>query len=251
MLQGKTAIVTGGAGDLGSAMARHLAMQGAHVVIWDIMSQAQAADAIEAVRQHDADVAYAQVDVRDRELVDRAMDSLAQVDIVCSNAGIVDAEPFLEISQANWQNHIDINLTGCFNVCQSAARRMVADGRQGRIILTSSWVAQIPWPEITAYTVSKAGVNMLVKQMARELAGHGILVNAVAPGIVKAGLAGRQLREEPQYAARVAKAIPLGEPGTPEEIAAAVVYLAGPQTAYMTGSILTLDGGCSLFQFDG
>ena len=251
MLQGKTAIVTGGAGDLGNAMARHLAQQGAHVVIWDIVPAAQAAAAIDKVRQHDAQVTYAQVDVRDREAVDSAIESLPQVDIVCSNAGIVDAQPFLKISQAKWQEQLDVNLTGCFNTCQAAARRMVADGTRGRIIMTSSWVAQIPWPEITAYTVSKAGVNMLVKQMARELAGHGILVNAVAPGIVKAGLAGKQLHEEPQYAARVAKAIPLGEPGTPEEIAAAVVYLASPQTAYMTGSILTLDGGCSLFQFDG
>ena len=251
MLNGKTAIVTGGAGDLGNAMARHLAQQGAHVVIWDVVPKAQAAAAIDRVRQHDPQVAYAQVDVRDRPAVDSAVESLPNIDIVCSNAGIVDAQPFLELSQSNWQNHLDINLTGCFNVCQAAARRMVADGTRGRIILTSSWVAEIPWPEITAYTVSKAGVNMLVKQMARELASHGILVNAVAPGIVKAGLAGRQLREEPQYAARVAKAIPLGQPGTPEEIAAAVVYLASPQTAYMTGSILTLDGGCSLFQFDG
>ena len=175
---------------------------------------------------------------------------LRGLDIVCSNAGIVEAQPFLELSGDNWQNHLDINLTGCFNVCQSAARKMVAAGTKGRLILTSSWVGSIPWPEITAYTVSKAGVNMLVKQMARELAAHGILANAVAPGIVDAGLAGRQLREEPQYAARVAKVIPLVEPGSPEEIAAAVVYLASPQTAYMTGSILTLDGGCSLFQFD-
>ena len=193
---------------------------------------------------------YSEVDVRDRAAVDAAIAGLEQVDIVCSNAGIVEAQPFLELSGDNWRNHLDINLTGCFNVCQAAARRMVADGVKGRIILTSSWVGAIPWPEITAYTVSKAGVNMLVKQMARELAVHGILVNAVAPGIVDAGLAGRQLREEPQYAARVAKVIPLVEPGTPEEIAAAVVYLASPQTAYMTGSILTLDGGCSLFQFD-
>ena len=251
MLKGKTAIVTGGAGDLGSAMARQLAQNGAHVVIWDIVAQADAAAAIERVRAHDRRVEFAEVDVRDRAAVDGAIAALPQLDIVCSNAGVVEAQPFLELSGENWQNHLDINLTGCFNVCQAAARRMVADGRPGRIILTSSWVAEIPWPEITAYTVSKAGVNMLVKQMARELAPLGILVNAVAPGIVKAGLAGRQLREEPQYAARVAKAIPLGEPGTPEEIAAAVVYLAGPQTAYMTGSILTLDGGCSLFQFDG
>ncbi len=250
MLLGKMAIVTGAAGDLGNAMARQLAEQGAHVVMWDIVPRGEAADVIKRVRAHDAAAEYAEVDVRDRTAVDAAIASLSRVDIVCSNAGIVEAQPFLELSQDNWQNHLDINLTGCFNVCQSAARKMVADGARGRLILTSSWVGSIPWPEISAYSVSKAGVNMLVKQMARELAAHGILVNAVAPGIVDAGLAGRQLREEPQYAARVAKVIPLVEPGTPEEIAAAVLYLAGPQTAYMTGSILTLDGGCSLFQFD-
>lgn len=240
MLHGKTAIVTGGSGDLGSAMARHLAENGAQVISWDIVPPKQ-----------DSLADYVKVDVRDRAAVDAAIAGLPQVDIVCANAGIVDAQPFLELSAENWQNHLDINLTGCFHTCQSAARRMVADGAQGRIILTSSWVAQIPWPEISAYTVSKAGVNMLVKQMARELAGHGIRVNAVAPGIVAAGLAGRQLREEPQYAARVSTVIPLGAPGSPEDIATAVVYLASPQTDYMTGSILTLDGGCSLFQFDG
>jgi len=251
MLKGLTAVVTGAAGDLGNAMARQLAEEGAHVVMWDIVPRAEAAAAIKRVQAYDAAAEYAEVDVRDRAAVDEATASLARLDIVCSNAGIVDAQPFLELTQDNWQNHLDINLSGCFNVCQAAARKMVAAGTKGRLILTSSWVGSIPWPEITAYTVSKAGVNMLVKQMARELAVHGILVNAVAPGIVDAGLAGRQLREEPQYAARVAKVIPLVEPGTPEEIAAAVVYLASPQTAYMTGSILTLDGGCSLFQFDG
>ncbi len=251
MLQGKTAVITGAAGDLGNAMARQLAQKGAHVVMWDIVPRAEAAEAIKRVKEHDAAAEYAEVDVRDRATVDEAVAGLAGVDIVCSNAGIVEAQPFLELAQENWQNHLDINLTGCFNVCQAVTRKMVAAGTKGRLILTSSWVGSIPWPEIAAYTVSKAGVNMLVRQMARELATHGILVNAVAPGIVDAGLAGRQLREEPQYAARVAKVIPLVEPGNPEEIAAAVVYLASPQTAYMTGSILTLDGGCSLFQFDG
>ena len=163
---------------------------------------------------------------------------------------VVEAKPFLEIPQDNWQHHVDVNLTGTFNVGQATARQMVKAGTQGRIIVTSSWVADIPWPENTAYNTTKAGVNMLMKQMARELAQYGIRVNAVAPGIVKAGLAGKQLRDEPQYAARVSKVIPLGEPGTPTEIAQAVVYLAGPMTAYMTGSVLLLDGGCSLFQFD-
>ena len=246
MLSGKTAIVTGAAGDLGNAMARQLAEKGAHVVMWDIVPRAEAADAIERVQAHEPAVEYAEVDVRDRAAVDDAITRMAGVDIVCSNAGILEAQPFLELSGDNWQNHLDISLTGCFNVCQSAARKMVAAGTKGRLILTSSWVGSIPCTEFTAYTVSKAGVNMLVKQMARELPVYGILVNAVAPGIVNAGLAGRQLHEEPQYAAHVAKVIPLVEPGSPEEIAAAVVYLAGPQTAYMTGSILTLDGGCPL-----
>lgn len=250
MLEGKTAIVTGAAGDLGNAMAVHLAKNGAEVIMWDIKPLEEVHKQIANVQEHNGTVQYQQVDVRDRQAVDDAIDEIDTLDIVCSNAGIVEAQPFLEVTQQNWQNHLDINLTGCFNVCQASARKMVADKTEGRIILTSSWVGSIPWPEITPYSVSKAGVNMLTKQMARELASYGIRVNAIAPGIVKAGLAGRQLREEPQYAKRVAKVIPLSDPGTPTEIAEAVVYLASPQTAYMTGTILTLDGGCSLFQFD-
>jgi NAD(P)-dependent dehydrogenase (short-subunit alcohol dehydrogenase family) len=250
MLDGQTALVTGAAGDLGNEMALHLAKEGATVILWDIKSNADAAPRLERVRAAQAQATYQQVDVRDRAAVDEAIDALPRLDIVCSNAGIVESAPFLEISQENWQNHLDINLTGCFNVCQSAACKMVATKTAGRIILTSSWVGSIPWPEITPYTVSKAGVNMLTRQMARELSGYGIRVNAIAPGIVRAGLAGRQLVEDAAYAARVAKVIPLGDPGTPVEIAQAVVYLCSPATAYMTGSILLLDGGCSLFQFD-
>jgi NAD(P)-dependent dehydrogenase (short-subunit alcohol dehydrogenase family) len=254
MLSGKTALVTGGAGDLGNEMALHLAQAGAAVAIWDVHDEVEAGECIQRVADTGQHTLYQQVDVRDRPAVDAAIDQLigelGGLDIVCANAGIVESMPFLEITQENWQRHLDVNLTGVFNVAQAAARKMVANGTQGRIIMTSSWVGEIPWPEITAYTVSKAGVNMLMKQMARELARYGVRVNAIAPGIVKAGLAGRQLREEPAYAARVAKVIPLGEPGTPVEIAQAVVYLSSPQTAYMTGSILLLDGGCSLFQFD-
>lgn len=251
MLANKTALVTGGIGDLGNAMAVHLAQAGADVVIWDLL---QSGDRLKRVQEAGHRVLYQQVNVANRAEVDSAIEKIwaemGRLDIVCSNAGIVESAPFLEITGESWQKHLEVNLTGCFNVGQAAARVMVKNQIQGRIIFTSSWVGSIPWPEITAYTVSKAGVNMLVKQMARELAAYRICVNAVAPGIVKAGLAGRQLVEEPQYAARVVRVIPLGEPGTPDEIAQAVVYLASPQTAYMTGSILTLDGGCSLFQFD-
>ncbi len=249
MLDGQVAVVTGGAGDLGNEMALHLAKEGASVSIWDIKSPADAAAQLERVQA--AGLAqYQQIDVRDRSTVNAAIAGLERLDIMCSNAGIVESAPFLEVTPDTWQKHLDINLTGCFNVCQAAARKMVMDGVKGRMILTSSWVGSIPWPEITPYSASKAGVDMLTRSMARELAQYGIRVNAVAPGIVKAGLAGRQLIEEPQYAARVANVIPLGEPGTPTEIAQAVVYLCSPATAYMTGTILLLDGGCSLFQFD-
>ncbi len=254
MLTGKTALVTGGAGDLGNAMALALAQSGANVAVWDVRPRHQIAGRLKPIAATGARVLYQQVDVRQRAKVDAALETLVSelggLDIACVNAGIVESAPFLQIALESWKRHLDVNLTGAFNVAQAAARQMVSSETQGRIIFTSSWVAEIPWPDITAYTVSKAGLNMLMKQMARELAVHGIRVNAVAPGIVRAGLAGRQLEEEADYAARVAKVIPLGDPGTPVEIAQAVLYLTSPQAAYMTGSVLTIDGGCSLFQFD-
>jgi NAD(P)-dependent dehydrogenase (short-subunit alcohol dehydrogenase family) len=144
MLSGKVALITGSAGDLGNAMAVHLARAGASVVMWDIQSEAAAANQIERVRAEGQSVTYHRVDVADRAAVDSAMDAIPRLDIICSNAGIVDAVPFLEVSQENWQKHMDVNLTGCFNVGQSGARKMVAAKTQGRIILTSSWVGSIP-----------------------------------------------------------------------------------------------------------
>lgn len=254
MLAGRTALVTGGAGDLGSEMATQLAQAGADIALWDIRPGSEVTRQIERLREGGTHALYQQVDVRRRAEVDSALQALIAelggVDIACVNAGIVEGMPFLDITAESWQRQLDVNLTGAFNVAQAVARQMVAAQAQGRIIFTSSWVAQVPWPEITAYTVSKAGLNMLMKQMARELAVYGIRVNAVAPGIVQAGLASRQMHEDAQYAARVAKVIPLGEPGTPVEIGQAVLYLASPQASYITGSVLTIDGGCSLFQFD-
>ena len=157
--------------------------------------------------------------------------------------------PFLELTQREWQEQIDINLTGCFNVGQAAAQLMVQRDRAGLVLFTGSWVGEIPWPEIGPYCVSKAGVRMLARSMARELAAHRIRVNVVAPGIVHAGMARRQYETDPAYARRASVVIPLGEMGTAEQVAQSVAFLCSPQATYMTGSVLLVDGGASLFQF--
>ena len=236
-LDGLGIAVTGAAGDLGGAMARELAARGALVTVLDRVAAPEGAES------------YVQVDVTDRAAVDAALAAIEPLDVVIGNAGIVEVAPFLDVTQAQWRAHLDVNLTGCFNTGQAAARLLVEQGRPGLILFTGSWVGEIPWPEISAYSVSKAGVRMLARSMARELAAQGIRVNVVAPGIVMAGMAGRQFETDPVYARRASTVIPLGELGTAEQIAKAVGFLCSPDAEYMTGSVLLVDGGASLFQF--
>jgi NAD(P)-dependent dehydrogenase (short-subunit alcohol dehydrogenase family) len=249
-LDGRGVAITGGAGDIGAAMGRELSRQGASVTLIDRKSPEEAEPWVERARGGNGKVRYTEADVRDRGALDEALADVDPLDVAIGNAGIVDSAPFLEITEEQWQNHLDVNLTGCFNLGQAAARSMVEREKPGRIIFTSSWVQEVPWPEITAYSVTKAGLRMLARQMARELAPRGILVNVIAPGIVRAGLAKRQMETEPQYARRVKNVIPLGEPQTAEQVAAATVFLCSDAADYMTGSSLLVDGGCSLFQFD-
>jgi NAD(P)-dependent dehydrogenase (short-subunit alcohol dehydrogenase family) len=243
------AVVTGGAGDIGAAIGAELARRGATVTLVDRKSDQEARPWLERVGDGGS-VSYRQADVRNRADLESVLRSVESLDVAIGNAGIVESAPFLEITPEQWREHLEINLTGCFNLGQAAARIMVERGTAGRIIFTGSWVQDVPWPEIAAYSASKAGLRMLARSMARELAQHGILVNVLAPGIVNAGLARRQLETEPQYARRVAKVIPLRELQTAEQVARATAFLCSPDADYMTGSVLLADGGCSLFQFD-
>jgi NAD(P)-dependent dehydrogenase (short-subunit alcohol dehydrogenase family) len=247
-LQGAGVAITGAAGDLGHAMSLELARLGARVTMIDRVSAGDASDRIAAVGQA-GQCTYVQADVTDRAAIAEALQGVDPLDIAIGNAGIVESAPFLEITAHQWQAHLDINLTGCFNVGQAAAQLMVERKRPGLVLFTGSWVGEIPWPDIGAYCVSKAGVKMLARAMARELAGHGIRVNVVAPGIVHAGMARRQYETDPAYAQRASVVIPLGEMGTAEQVAQATAFLCSPQAAYMTGSVLLVDGGASLFQF--
>ena len=247
-LDGLGVAITGAAGDLGHAMSLELAARGADVTMIDRVGRDEAAERIGAVGRVGR-CSYRQADVTDRPAIEAALRAVDPLDVAIGNAGIVESAPFLEVTAQQWQAHLDINLTGCFNVGQVAAQVMVERDRSGLVLFTGSWVGEIPWPEIGPYCVSKAGVRMLARSMARELAAHGIRVNVVAPGIVHAGMARRQYETDPAYARRASVVIPLGEMGTAEQVAQATAFLCSPAAAYMTGSVLLVDGGASLFQF--
>lgn len=248
-ITGLTIAITGGAGDIGSAMGAELTKHGGNVTLIDRKSAEEAAPWI-ATASVNGSVGYIQADVTDRPAIDAALASLGGLDIAIVNQAVGRGIGFLDLSQAQWQEHVDVNLTGCFNVGQAAARLLVERGQGGRILFTGTWVQDIPWPEISAYSATKAGVKMLSRSMARELAVHKILVNVIAPGIVYAGLAKKQMETEPQYLRRIQHVIPLGRPQHAEEVAQAAAFLCSSAASYITGTTLLADGGCSLFQFD-
>lgn len=243
------AIITGGAGDIGSAIAMELASDGWDLVLLDIRDHEEGiAKAAEMSAVTGSSVTYQVADQCNAEQMNALVSSMPQLSLMVITAATVKAQPFLEIELEHWKNQIDLNLTGSFIASQAAAKSMKANGIKGHVIFISSWVACRPWPEITAYTASKAGVEQLMRQLALELAPHGIRANAIAPGIVKAGLAKHQLETEPAYAKRVASAIPLGELQEANDIGAAVRFMASQGAKTMTGSVLTLDSGCTLGQ---
>jgi NAD(P)-dependent dehydrogenase (short-subunit alcohol dehydrogenase family) len=247
-LDGIGVAVTGGAGDIGAAIAAELARCGAYVYVLD---RRPPPDVGWLRSTAGSRVAYVQVDVTDAAAVASALAAADPLDVVFANAGVVESAPFLDITADQWRRQVEVNLTGSFHTGQAAARLMARRGRGGRIVFTGSWVQDVPWPQIAAYSVTKAGIRMLARAMALELAPHRILVNVLAPGIVDAGMARRQRLTEPQYAARAARVVPLGTMQTAEQVGRAAAVLCSPATDYMTGAVLLVDGGASLFHFDG
>ncbi|MBI2191432.1 MAG: SDR family oxidoreductase [Planctomycetes bacterium] len=254
MLQNQTILITGGVGAIGRVIVKRLADHGAFLAVNDIVGPAEAARILRACGVRAGRVRYLRADITDARaaqgLVRRAAEWRRRLDACLCHAGRVEPAPFLEVTEEAWDRQMDLNVKAAFLVGQAAARRMVADGTRGKILFTTSWVQDVPWPEITPYHVSKSGMKTLMRGMARELAPYGIRVNAVAPGIVGVGMAKRQWDTDPSYQKRAKRAIPLGFMQPPESVADAMLFLCSSLSDYMTGSVLLVDGGCSLYPMD-
>ena len=243
-LEGKKAIVTGGAAGIGRSIALALADEGADVAIADV--QTEKAQAVAKQIQEKGRGALAiTCDVGDSEQVDqmvaRAAKRLGGLHILVNNAAIIAQGLFWEITDEQWDRIIRNNLSSVFYCSRAAARVMIEQKRGGRIINMSSIHATLSEPNAGPYTAAKGGIEALSRTMATELAPYKILVNCVAPGATYSELT------TPMYTESVKRAlfqrVPLKEIAQPEWIAAGIVFLASEDARYMTGQVLTIDGG--------
>jgi NAD(P)-dependent dehydrogenase (short-subunit alcohol dehydrogenase family) len=251
LLHGQHLIISGGLGDIGRAVTLLLAAQGAAVTLSDLRSQAEAEPHVAALRAHHIAARYDQVDVSDAEAVERWVNAVADgalgpPSLVVPNAAVVTVQPVLELSLDRWSRELSINLTGAFALAQAAARRLVQTRRSGRIVFIGSWAGHRPHRSLTAYCVAKAGLRMLMRQFALELADHDILVNEVAPGYVDAGLSGQLFARNHGARNRSIAQVPVHRLSEAADVAREVLHFCDPATRYHTGAVSLMDGGLSL-----
>jgi glucose 1-dehydrogenase len=246
-LKDKVALITGASSGIGKAIATRFAAEGAHVAVNyrpGSTEDVRAAEA-EAGSFGSASIAVA-ADVSKRDDVERMVQEivgkLGRLDIAVNNAGIEIKKPFLEVTDAEWNKVIAVNLFGSYLVSQVAARQMVRQGEGGKLIFISSVHEDIPFPEYTAYCASKGGVRMMMRNLAMELAEHKINVNNIAPGAIATPI-NQAVLDDPVAMKNAVSEIPWGRFGRPEEVASVAVFLASAEAEYVTGSTYYVDGG--------
>jgi glucose 1-dehydrogenase len=250
-LAGQTAVISGGLGDIGMAIAMELAGRSADVALSDLHPPEQADSSLERLRMSGVRARYDRVDVTDPGQVDQWLDAVAEdwqcpPSLIIPSAATITVGSAASLSAEAWRREIDVNLHGVFNLASSGGRRLLRAGQGGRIVFIGSWAAQVPHPRICAYSVAKAGLRMLCRCMALEWAPHGILVNEVAPGYVDAGLSALLFRQDPGSREQAQKRVPVGRLILPEEVARQVAQLCDPDNHHVTGSVVLMDGGLSL-----
>ncbi|MFZ4604919.1 MAG: SDR family NAD(P)-dependent oxidoreductase [Caulobacter sp.] len=244
--QGKTVVVTGGAGGIGLAIVRKFAGEGANVVVADL-SRARVEEAASGINAAGGQAMGIAVDVsvatQVQAMVDAAAERYGGLDVaVCAAGRMGDNVDFLDMDEAEWKSVLDVNLTGAFLVGKAVARRMLSDRRGDAIVHISSVGGVLGVPTQAPYCVSKAGLGMLTKVMALSLAPHGVRVNAVGPGPVRTPMTSA-LEHDPAMLQLMMSRTPVGRIGEPDEIASIVLFLASPEAAYIVGQTIYADGG--------
>ena len=241
-LSGRTALITGASGGIGSAIAKNLSQQGAHV----ILHGTRAGRLEQLASEIGKNVSVVTANLSDREavggLVSEAAKATGAIDILVNNAGITRDNLFMRMKDEEWDDVLEVNLTSSMLLCRSAIRAMMK-ARWGRIISISSIVGVTGNPGQTNYAASKAGMIGFSKSLAAEVASRGITVNVVAPGFIETPMTDELTDEQKQ---KLLGNVPAGRLGSSQEVAAAVSFLASEEAAYMTGATLHVNGGMAM-----
>jgi NAD(P)-dependent dehydrogenase (short-subunit alcohol dehydrogenase family) len=246
----QTVIISGGIGDIGYATAQAFAEQGANIALGDVKSYKEAEAFLSSLKKYNVTSTYHQVDVTNAIAVKTWVDEIARLiktpTIVIANAATVTQARIHEITPEQWSAELRVNLDGAFYLTQYCTACMLTAGLAGRVVFVGSWAADKVHQHIPAYSVSKAGLSMLCRCMAVELAPHSILVNEIAPGYVDAGLTGRAWNNNPGEREKSIALVPVQKVISAVEVASQIVNLCRPENIHITGTTLLMDGGLSL-----
>jgi 3-oxoacyl-[acyl-carrier protein] reductase len=244
-LEGKVALVTGGSRGIGRAIGVALGRLGAKVIVNYAANEAAAAEAAAAIVAAGGGAVTKRFDVADAAAVDAALKEIGAneggLHILVNNAGVAVNTLILGAKDASWERAINVNLNGTFYCCRAALRLLLKAKDAGRIINIASITGESGSAGQGPYVAAKAGVIGLTKTLAKEYASRGVTVNAVSPGYIDTDMTANELPEARR--AELIRDIPLGRVGKPEDVAAAVAYLAGPNASYVTGQVLRVNGG--------
>ena len=245
-LQDKVAIVTGAASGIGQAIATAFATEGAAVVVDYVGKPGSADETLAKIQSLGGRAMAVAADVSDpaqvQSMVAQAVSSFGKLDILVNNAGIEFKHPFVDFPLELWQKIMAVDLTGPFLCAQAAARQMIQQGTEGRIINISSIHEDLPMPTNAPYCAAKGGLRMLMRTIAVELAPHKITVNNIGPGAIFTPI-DKDVESDEKLNAQILAEIPLARWGRPEEVAQLAVFLASDAASYMTGSTYFIDGG--------
>lgn len=250
MFKNKTVIISGGLGDIGFAIAGEFARNGAQVAIGDLISSNEAQEFMVKLNKFATRCHYYQIDVTDAKAVhdwiDAVGNELSVPTIIIANAATATIAGIHQITTEQWSRELRVNLDGAFYLTQATTALLREKQLSGRVIFIGSWAAHVVHTNLPAYCVSKAGMRMLSKCMALELAPHNILVNELALGFVDAGLSGRFWKNNPNLKKHAEEKVPVKNLITAQEVAEQVIQLCHPQNKHITGSTILMDGGLSL-----